>query len=160
MLQPSYQKKDDSIVLTVFNVAVAAKGQLKRLVSDLQRSVGQVSTRLVRQLKRRDRRLAKLSRNCDVVTAVLHAASLKRREPLLLCLFCFPITLFSPCCGELQMQKLKVPSVEVLPLKPGVGQHIAIHATLIARGVFLAYFYPLSPFTCIFSKTSYQFFLC
>ena len=59
---------------------VAATAQLKRMVLDLQRSVGQVSSRLVRQLTRRDRRLAKLSRNCDVVTAVLQAASLKRRE--------------------------------------------------------------------------------
>ncbi|KAK7101893.1 hypothetical protein V1264_020204 [Littorina saxatilis] len=53
--------------------------QLKRMVSDMQRSVGQTSGRLVRQLKRRDRRLAKQSRNCDVVTAVLQAASLKRQ---------------------------------------------------------------------------------
>ena len=31
-------------------------------------------------------------------------------------------------------------------LKPGVGQYTAIHA------YFLAYFYPSSPFTCIFFK--------
>ncbi|XP_041350161.1 TBC1 domain family member 30-like [Gigantopelta aegis] len=53
--------------------------QLKRMVSDLQRSIGQSSHRLVRQLKRRDRRIAKLHRNCDVVTAILQAVSLKRR---------------------------------------------------------------------------------
>ena len=52
--------------------------------------------------------------------------------------------------GELRTQKLKshlvrTQSLNVLPLKPGVGQHIAIHATLTARDFFLAYFYPSSP---------------
>ena len=46
----------------------------------------------------------------------------------------------------------------VLPLKPGVGQYIAIHAMLTARDFFLAYFYSSGPFTCIFSKTSPDFF--
>ena len=36
---------------------------------------------------------------------------------------------------------------------PAVGQHIAIHATLTARDLFLAYVHPSGPFTCIFSKT-------
>ena len=65
--------------------------------------------------------------------------------------------------GELRTQKLKshlvrTQSLNVLPLKPGVGQYIAIHATLTARDFFLAYFYPSGPFTCIFSKTSRDFF--
>ena len=68
-----------------------------------------------------------------------------------------------PCSGELRMQKLKshlvrTQSLNVLPFKPGVGQYIAIHAMLIAGEFFLAYFYPSSPFTCIFSKTSPNFF--
>ena len=59
--------------------------------------------------------------------------------------------------GELRMQKLKsylvrTQSLNVLPLKPGEGQHIAIHAMLIARDFFLPYFYPSGPFTCIFRK--------
>ena len=42
------------------------------------------------------------------------------------------------CSGELQMQKLKshlvrTQSLRILPLKPEVGQYIAIHATLTAR---------------------------
>ena len=50
--------------------------------------------------------------------------------------------------------EIKVPSGEntelnVLHLKPGVGQYIAIHATLTARDFFLAYFYPSGSFTCI-----------
>ena len=66
----------------------------------------------------------------------------------------------SPSCnprsGELRMQKLnshlvRTQSLNVLPFTPGVGQYIAIHATLTARDFFLAYFYPSSPFTCIFS---------
>ncbi len=70
-----------------------------------------------------------------------------------------------PRSGELRTQKLKshlvrTQSLNVLPFKPGVGQYIAIHATLTARDFFLAYFYPSSPFTCIFSKTSPNFFLC
>ena len=54
--------------------------------------------------------------------------------------------------GELQKQKLKshlmrTQSLKVLPLKHGVDQYIARHATLTARD-----FYPSGPFTCIFSK--------
>ena len=71
----------------------------------------------------------------------------------------------SPRSGELRMQKLKshlvrTQSLNVLPLKPGVGQYIAIRATLTATDFVLAYFYPSSPFICIFSKTSPDFFLC
>ena len=67
--------------------------------------------------------------------------------------------------GELWTQKLKshlvrTQSLNVLPLKPGVGQYIAIHATFTARDFFLAYFYPSGPFTCIFSQTSPDFSLC
>ena len=64
--------------------------------------------------------------------------------------------------GELRTQKLKshlmrTQSLKVLPLKPGVGQYIAMHATLTARDFFFANFYPSGPFTCIFSKTSPEF---
>ena len=62
-----------------------------------------------------------------------------------------------PRSGELQTQKLKshlvrTQCLNILPLKPGVGQYIAIHATLTARDFFLAYFYPSGPFTCILPK--------
>ena len=64
--------------------------------------------------------------------------------------------------GELRTQKLKshlvrTQSLNVLPLKPGVGQYIAMHATLTSRDFFFAYFYPSGPFTCIFSSTSLDF---
>ena len=66
--------------------------------------------------------------------------------------------------GELRTQRLKSnlmrthKSLKVLPLKPGVGQCIGMHATLTARDFFLANFYPSDPFTCIFSETSPDFF--
>ena len=65
-------------------------------------------------------------------------------------------------CGELRTQKLKshlvkTPSLNILPLKPGVGQYIAIHTTLTARDFFFLYFYPSGPFTRILSKTSPDF---
>ena len=64
--------------------------------------------------------------------------------------------------GELRIQKLKshlvrAHSLNVLPLKPGVGQCIAIRATLTARDFLLAYFYPSGLFFRIFSKTSPDF---
>ena len=64
--------------------------------------------------------------------------------------------------GELRTQKLKshlvrIQSLNVLPLKPGVGQYIAIHATLTARDFFLAYFYPLMSIHLHFPQTSPDF---
>ena len=64
---------------------------------------------------------------------------------------------FAPRSGELRTQKLKfhlvrTQSLNVLPLKPRVGQYIAIHAKITARNFFLAYFYPSGPFTCIFQN--------
>ena len=68
-----------------------------------------------------------------------------------------------PRTGELRTQKLKshlprIQSLKVLPLKTGKDQYLAIHATLIARDFFVADFYPSGPFTCIFLKTSPEFF--
>ena len=67
------------------------------------------------------------------------------------------ITLTTSAFWELRTQKskshlVKKQSLNILPLKPGVGQYIAIHATLTARDFFLAHFYSSGPFTCIFSK--------
>jgi hypothetical protein len=38
----------------------------------------QISVRLVKQLKQKDKLMSKLNRNCDVLTAMLQARSLKR----------------------------------------------------------------------------------
>ena len=55
---------------------------LKQMVRDLRHTNAIESARLVRQLKRRERRLQKLQKNYDIVTAILQASSLKRREYL------------------------------------------------------------------------------
>ena len=63
-----------------------------------------------------------------------------------------------PRSGELRTQKLqsrlmRTQSLKVLPIKSGVGQYIAMRATLTARDFFLANFYPSGPSTC-------KYFLC
>ena len=74
---------------------------------------------------------------------------------LITCVSIFSCSFFRS--GELRTQKLmshlmRTQSLNGLPLKPGVGQYIAIHATLTARDLFPAYFYPSGPFTYIFPK--------
>ena len=59
----------------------------------------------------------------------------------------------SPLCNKSSVS-------QSVPLNPGVGQYIVMHATLTAKDFFLFNFYLSSPFTCIFSKTSLEFFLC
>ncbi len=54
--------------------------ELREMRSELQRQITQTSGRLIRHLKSKDRRVAKVQRHCDVITAVLQASSLKRRE--------------------------------------------------------------------------------
>lgn len=46
--------------------------------------INTTSIRLIRHLKVRDKYRAKIKRNCDLVTAYLHAISQKRREYLLM----------------------------------------------------------------------------
>ena len=57
------------------------------------------------------------------------------------------------CRQKLKAHLVRTQSSNVLSLKPGIGQYIAIHATLTARDFFLAYFYPSGPFICIFPKS-------
>ena len=75
------------------------------------------------------------------------------------------VAMLLPRSGEMRTQKLKshlvkTQNLNVLPLKLGVGQYIAVHATLTARDFFLAYFYPSGPFTCIFPQNLSRFLLC
>ena len=64
---------------------------------------------------------------------------------------------YSPQLGaadiEMKVHLMRKQNLKVLPLKPGVGQCIAMHATRTARDFFLANFYPSGPFICIFSHT-------
>ena len=63
--------------------------------------------------------------------------------------------------AKIKSHLVRTLSLNVFPLKPGVGQNIAIHATLTVRDFFLAYFYPFGPFTYIFFPKSLSiFFLC
>ena len=73
-------------------------------------------------------------------------------------------TIKLPRSGELRTQKLKsnlvrTQSLNVLPLKSGVDQYIAMHVTLTARDFFLAYMYPSGPSPAFFTNLS-RFFLC
>ena len=87
---------------------------------------------------------------------------------LLLCLrqsLLYPVVGLAPMhwhhwgmSAPLQLGAAAAESLKVLPLKPGVGQYVAIHATLTARGFFFTYFYPSGPFTCIFSLNLSRFF--
>ena len=71
-------------------------------------------------------------------------------------------SLATPRSGELRTQKfkshlVKTQSLKILPLKPGVGQYKAIHATLTARDFSLASFYPSGHSPAFFPNLS-QFF--
>ena len=48
--------------------------------NELQRQITQTSGRLIRQLKSKDSKFAKVQKHCDIITAVLQASSLKRRK--------------------------------------------------------------------------------
>ena len=61
---------------------LVGNSELRDMVRDLQHSVAVLSGRLIKQLKRRDRYIAKLNKNQDVLTAVLQAVSQKRRKIL------------------------------------------------------------------------------
>ena len=76
----------------------------------------------------------------------------KRRHWLTGCLYC------NAQSTTIVTHLVRTQSLNVLPFKPGVGQYIAIHATLTARDFFLAYLDTSGPFTCIFSKNSPEIF--
>ncbi|XP_033105562.1 uncharacterized protein LOC117107863 isoform X2 [Anneissia japonica] len=53
--------------------------ELREMLQHLKNRVGVMSGRLIKELKRRDKNLAKLTKNQDVITAILQAVSQKRR---------------------------------------------------------------------------------
>ena len=80
-----FESQDDQWHLGLTNLWVnvfffSDLGELRQLQHELRRHVTQVSARLIRQLKQRDRHVAKHNKNCDVITAILQASSLKRSE--------------------------------------------------------------------------------
>ena len=103
-----------------------------------------------------------LSHTCTVVVCKQSACESNLHVVLTVAVDVVDVFLY-PRSGELRTQKLqsyleRTQSLNVLSLTPGVGQYIAIHTTLTAKDFFPAYFYPSSPFICIFSKTSPDFF--
>ncbi|CAF4922767.1 unnamed protein product, partial [Rotaria sp. Silwood1] len=54
--------------------------ELRHLCTDFQQQISQANAILVKNLRYRDKNLSKLQRNCDIITAILQAASPKRRE--------------------------------------------------------------------------------
>ena len=52
------------------------------MAKEMRTRISMLSTKLVKQLKRRDKHAYKLQRNFDVLTAILQAVSLKRRKYL------------------------------------------------------------------------------
>lgn len=53
--------------------------ELRIMAKEMRTRISMLSTKLVKQLKRRDKHAYKLQRNFDVLTAILQAVSLKRR---------------------------------------------------------------------------------
>ena len=53
--------------------------------------------------------------------------------------------------AEIEVHLMRTQSSNVRPLKPGVGQYVALRSTHTARDFFLTYFYPFGPFTSFFS---------
>ena len=70
---------------------------------------------------------------------------------------CFTLVDWGAADAEIKVPSGENTELKCSPIKPGVGQYIAIQATLTARDFFFAYFYPSGPFTCIFFKTSPDF---
>ena len=52
-------------------------------------------------------------------------------------------------CGRINLKSYLM-RIQDLKVLSGVGQYIAMKATLTGRDFFLANFYPSGPFTCIF----------
>ncbi|CAF3971921.1 unnamed protein product, partial [Adineta steineri] len=53
---------------------------LRYLCAQIQQQISQANAVLVKNLRHRDKSLSKIQRNCDIITAILQAGSLKRRE--------------------------------------------------------------------------------
>ncbi len=53
-------------------------GSLRVLVNELTLKSNQTSTKLIKQLRQKDKLALKMDKNCDVLTSILQARSLKR----------------------------------------------------------------------------------
>lgn len=71
-----YGKSYHSIKLSIQRLDVES---LRYLVNELTLKSNQTSTKLIKHLRQKDKLLAKLDKNCDILTSILQARSLKRR---------------------------------------------------------------------------------
>ncbi|CAF4309025.1 unnamed protein product [Rotaria sp. Silwood2] len=71
---------DENTVFSRSNLANKSIQELRHLCTHIQQQISQANAILVKNLRHRDKNLSKLQRNCDIITAILQAASLKRRE--------------------------------------------------------------------------------
>ncbi|CAF1082876.1 unnamed protein product [Rotaria sordida] len=71
---------DNNTVFSKSNLANKSIQELRHLCAHMQQEISQANAILVKNLRHRDKNLSKLKRNCDIITAILQAASLKRRE--------------------------------------------------------------------------------
>jgi hypothetical protein len=53
---------------------------LRNLVAEMSTETNQMSAKLIRQLKQKDKLVSKLNKSCDILTALLQARSLKRSK--------------------------------------------------------------------------------
>lgn len=77
----SYGVKDVCVCL------VLAPEELRSIIQEVKYRTGLQSTKLIRQLRRRDRLCHKLQKNYDIITAFLQAVSQKRRKNTWLTVF-------------------------------------------------------------------------
>ncbi|CAF0754939.1 unnamed protein product [Adineta ricciae] len=91
----------DDVGFTKTNLTNKNIQDLRYLCSQLQQQISQANALLVKNLRHRDKSLSKLHRNCDIITAILQASSLKRREDTTMR---FSLT---PCSGEKGFQQWK-----------------------------------------------------
>ncbi|CAF1137875.1 unnamed protein product [Rotaria sordida] len=69
---------DNNTVFSKSNLANKSIQELRHLCAHMQQEISQANAILVKNLRHRDKNLSKLKRNCDIITAILQAASLKR----------------------------------------------------------------------------------
>lgn len=91
----------EETTLTKTNLNNKNLQELRHICNQFQQQINQQNAVLLKNLRHRDKNLSKLQRHCDVITAILQAASLKRREDTTMK---FSLT---PCPGENGFQQWK-----------------------------------------------------
>jgi hypothetical protein len=83
----SFQPAYDALIMRRFTesqLMTKDKSELRSVLRELQHRIQQTNSRLLRQLKVRNRRVAHITNHCNVITACLQASSLKREVNFIL----------------------------------------------------------------------------